>query len=379
MCVDNQVKVKKVGVVTMHKVLNYGSALQAYATQRALEKLGVDCEIIDYLFPNKSHRKKKKTIYAHLRHYASEVYTGFAQTRKQKYFNAFYEKYFKLSKQPYNSSAEIIANPPVYDVYIVGSDQTWSLHHTRGDKTFFLSFAPKGAKKISYASSFGPNSLDDEELQQIKNELKGFFALSVRERNGQKIIADLIQKEVPICLDPTLLLNQEEWAVLAETSSLKIHQPYALVYVLSYAYNPYPFVVDFISKVHQQTGLHIVLLAFDKFQKLETKNVTNLHDGVSPCDFLFLFQHAELVITTSFHGTAFALNFERPFYSILNDKPSSDDRMLSLLQEMGAEDRAIKCNSEISNISLGMDYTFISTKLQEKREDSIMYLKNDLL
>ncbi len=181
-----------------------------------------------------------------------------------------------------------------------------------------------------------------------------------------------------ICLDPTLLLNKEEWGKLAQKSTLKIKKPYVLVYMLTYAYNPYPFVVDFIKKVREKTGLHIVLLSFDKFQDLETKDVTYLHDGVSPCDFLSLFHNTELVITTSFHGTAFALNFERPFYSIINDKPTFDDRMLSLLQEVGAENRVIKCNSDISEISLNMNYAPIAKKLQEKRDDSIAYLKNNL-
>ena len=369
---------KKVGVITMHKVLNYGSALQAYATQYALEKLGVSCEIIDYIFPNKFHKKNKKTIYARLRHFASELYTGFARIRKQKYFKAFYKEYLKLSGRTYNSPMEIFSIPPIYDIYMVGSDQTWYVHDEEGDKVFFLSFAPKGAKKISYASSFGPVSAENKRLQQLKSELNDFSALSVRERNGQKIIADLIQKKACICLDPTLLLSKEEWGKLAMKSTLKIQKTYTLVYVVGY-YNPYPFAVDFIKKVYEQTGLHIVLLFFNKFQELGTKDITHLHNGVSPYDFLSLFQNAALVITTSFHGTAFALNFERPFYSIINDKPTSDDRMLSLLLEVGAENRAIKCNSEISDISLKMDYTPISTKLQEKREDSIMYLEKNLL
>ncbi|MDR1730367.1 MAG: polysaccharide pyruvyl transferase family protein [Prevotellaceae bacterium] len=369
---------KTVGIITMHKVLNYGSVLQAHATQQALEKLGVSCEIIDYIFPNKFHKKTTKTTIAHLRHFASELYTGFAQIRKQKYFNAFYREHLNLSKQTYNSPAEIFTASPIYDVYMVGSDQTWYVHDEEGDKVFFLSFAPKGAKKISYASSFGPVSTENKRLQELKNELNEFSALSVRERNGQKVIADLIQKKADICLDPTLLLNKEEWGKLAQKSTLKIKKAYVLVYILKYAYNPYPFVVNFIKKVREKTGLHIVLLSFEKFQELETKDITYLHDGVSPCDFLSLFQNASLIVTNSFHGTAFALNFERLFFSIINDKMSSDDRMFSLLQEVDAENQAIKCNSEISDISLEMDYEAVSKKLQEKRDSSIEYLRNNI-
>ncbi|MDR2963043.1 MAG: polysaccharide pyruvyl transferase family protein [Bacteroidales bacterium] len=367
---------KKVGIITMHKVFNHGSALQAYATQCVLKKLGVEAEIIDYIFPNKFH-KEKKSIKDVLHTFLSEIISGFPQKKQQKHFNIFYKKHFKLSKQTYNSPAEIHRNPPKYDIYMVGSDQTWCLLHNRGDKTFFLSFAPKGAKKISYASSFGPYSLCD--LQQIKNELHDFTALSVRERSGQNVIKELLQKDAQICLDPTLLLNNKEWSKLASQSQLQIKKPFVLVYILTYAYNPYPFVTQFIENAYKQTGLHLVLLHYSPSQPLSIKDVTSLNNGVSPCDFLYLFQNASLVITTSFHGTAFALNFERPFYSIINDKSTSDDRMLSLLQEVGAEDRAILCNSEISDISLTMDYTSISKKLEEKRKKSITYLSCNII
>lgn len=370
-------KKQKVGIITMHKVLNYGSALQAYATQRALEKLGVSCEIIDYIYPNEHHRKRK-SIVTELRMFLSALYSGGALKKKQKLFNAFFRDYFKLSERTYNSPKEILDNPPIYDTYLAGSDQIWNVCNTNFDKVFFLSFAPQGAKKISYASSFGKMVVRDDEMKQIASDLSNFFALSVRERNGQKIVADLTQKEATICLDPTLLLDKKEWGELAQQSNLKIDKPFVLVYILKYVYDPYPFVTELIKKIYEETGLHLVLLCFSPSQRLGIKDVTHLYDGVSPCDFLYLFQHASLVVTTSFHGTAFALNFERPFYSIINDKPSSDDRMYSLLQEVGAEDRAIKCNSDIPKMTLKMNYAPIIQKLKEKREESVTYLKSNI-
>jgi hypothetical protein len=369
---------KKVGIITMHKVLNYGSALQAYATQCVLESLGVSCEIIDYTYPNEYHRNRK-SIKAVLMSFLFELSSGFAQKRKQKLFNAFFKDYFKLSKHTYNNPTEILANPPVYDIYLAGSDQTWNVRYTKCDKVFFLSFAPKGAKKISYASSFGKIAAGDDYLKQLTGDLNDFSALSVRERNGQKIIENLIQKKAPICLDPTLLLSKSEWGRLALRSKLKINKPFALVYILKYVYDPYPFTSNFIRKVYEETGLHLVLLCFSASQRLGIKDATYLYDGVSPCDFLYLFQNASLIITTSFHGTAFALNFERPFYSIIDDKATPDDRIYSLLREVGAEGRAIKLNSEVSDISLEMDYVPVSVKLQEKIVFSKEYILEFIL
>ena len=374
---SNRSDTAKVGIITMHKVLNYGSALQAYATQYVLVKLGVSCEIIDYIYPNEYH-KKKRSIIAVLRSFLFELISGFAQKRKQKLFDTFFKDYFKLSERSYNSPAEIIANPPVYDTYLAGSDQIWNIRHTNCDKVFFLSFAPKDVKKISYASSFGKIAANDDFLKQITNDLTDFSALSVREQNGKQIIKNLIKKEAPVCLDPTLLLNKNEWGRLVQQSGLKIDKPFALVYILKYAYDPYPFATDFIRKVHEATGLHLVLLCFSASQRLGIKDATYLYDGVSPCDFLYLFKNASLVITTSFHGTAFALNFERPFYSILDDNVTFDDRIYSLLQEVGAEDRVVKLNSKVSDISTEMDYERISANLQEKRVDSFEYLRKNV-
>ncbi|MDR0232184.1 MAG: polysaccharide pyruvyl transferase family protein [Dysgonamonadaceae bacterium] len=370
---------KKVGILTMHKHKNYGSALQAYATQYVLEKLGVQCEIIDYIYPNGYHGQKK-SIKAKLKSFLLEIYSGFAHKKKGKQFNAFYKDYFKLSKNAYNSPAEILANPPAYNTYLVGSDQVWNVRYTKCDRTFFLSFAPKGTKKISYASSFGKIAADDDYLKQAVNDLKDFSAISVREKNAQKIIKNLLKKDVPTCIDPTLLLNKNEWEKLASQSKLKIDKPFALVYMLNYVYNPYPYANDFVRKVYEETGLHLVLLLYSVIEqpRLGTKDVTHLHDGIGPCDFLYLFQNASLVITSSFHGTAFALNFEKPFYSLIDNETTLDDRVYSLMQEVGTENRAVKLNSPILNISTEMDYTLISKKIEEKRLFAKKYLKENI-
>ena len=368
---------KKVGVLTMHKVLNYGSALQAYATQYVIEKLGASCEIIDYIYPNNFH-KKKRSISAVLKFFLSELNSGFAQKKKQKLFNAFLKDYFKLSECVYKNPLEICVNPPVYDTYLAGSDQIWNINNTNCDKVFFLSFAPKNAKKISYASSFGKIAADDDQLKLIFEDLNKLSKVSVRERNGQKIVENLTQKVATICLDPTLLLDKNEWGKLALRSQLKINKPFVLVYILKYIYNPYPFATDFIKKIYEVTGLHLVLLCFAPSQQLGIKDVTYLYDGISPCDFLYLFQNASLVVTTSFHGTAFALNFERPFYSIINRETNSDDRILSLLSIVGAENRAIVLNSSFDDLSLDIDFSQIRMSLKNNRDISIQYLVNNI-
>lgn len=363
----------------MHKVLNYGSALQAYATQKTVEQLGYHCELIDYIYPNKYHKQNhKESALVLLKRFALHLSLGFPYRKKRKKFEKFRNNYFQLSQTTYNSLEEIAVNSPLYDIYMVGSDQVWNPKHIGNDTTFLLSFATNEQKKISYASSFAQANIEKKYRDLYSGYLSEFESISVREANGQKIIKEWLNKDVPVCLDPTLLLNKEDYLPIAGDSALKIGKPFVLVYILQYAYNPYPYAAEFVKQVHRETGLHVVLLDFTAKEKLGIKNVTNLHDAVGPSEFLYLFMNASLVITTSFHGTAFALNFEKPLYAIINDKATSDDRMLNLLTLVGAENRAIKKNAHIDKIDLNMNYAEISPRLNMLCQKSVDYLQDSL-
>jgi len=372
---------KKVGVLTMHKVLNYGSALQAYATQRIIEELGYECELIDYIYPNKYHKGKYKySLKNKLLTFFLNLYLKFPNRKKDKLFIKFYNQHFKLSNSTYFSPSQIFSNPPAYDIYVVGSDQVWNSKYILDDTTFLLSFVDNN-KKISYASSFAQSELEKKYANKCVLYLSKFDAISVRELGAKKIIKDILKYDAPICLDPTLLLNKRRWdELICTNSTLNIGKPYILVYILKYAYNPYPYVTNLIKNIYKETGLHLVLLCFSFMEKLDIENITNLHDAVGPSEFIYLFKNAEFVITTSFHGTAFALNFEKPFYSIIDNtiQINSDDRIYSLLEQVGANERAIKLGCNVEKVDLFMDYSEISPKLDELRQESVNYLKNAL-
>ena len=370
---------KSVGILTMHKVINYGSALQAYATQQTIEKLGYKAELIDYIYPNVQHKKKhRKNRIKQVLQFFLHLLQGFPYKHKLESFQRFWEHNFKLSTQTYNSSKELADNPPTYDIYVAGSDQIWNPRHIVGDSTFLLSFVPEGKKCISYASSFAQSSIDEDSSLSVSKNLKRLSTISVREKNGAKIIKELLNREANVCLDPTLLLKQEDYSFLEKQSSIHIDEPYILVYILQYAYNPYPYATQFIKEAHKQTGMKVVCLDFSAKQRLGIKNMTHLHDSVGPNEFVYLFTHAAMVITTSFHGTAFALNFGKSVYSLVNDKSTSDDRMKSLLDLCGVSERAIRMNSDMPKFTTSIDKVLISQNLGELREESMNYLKENL-
>lgn len=354
----------------MHRVYNYGSILQAYATQAILTSLGYQCKIIDYQYPNKIHPKDKVSLFMRYGKCILQIMQGFPEKRKQNKFKKFYKKYLNLTMY-YPTKKALERNPPEADIYIVGSDQTWNTRHIGNDTTFLLSFVPKRKQKMSFSSSAARLDLEDKFIDVFKRNLNTFSAISVRETNTQTLIKKLLNKDVPITLDPTLLLDSEKWSFLAKNATVKIKKPYILVYILKYSFYPYPLATQVIEKVYEETKYHVVCLRYSVRERLRIKDVEYLNESVSPEDFVYLFQHASFVITSSFHGTAFSLVFNKPFYSIVNPA-ISDDRILSLLNKLGIKERGI---ADINNsIELAMDYTLVNRRLEEEKQKTIKYL-----
>lgn len=369
---------KTVGILTMHRVLNYGSALQAWATQEVIKRLGYEVKVIDYIFPNEYHRQfaTRVPIVINIARFLRNLRYGYPMKKKQHAFELFRKSYMQLS-QTYKTKEELKCNPPVFDIYVAGSDQIWNPDGHHGDMTFFLDFLPQTARRISYASSFAQKAIK-RNRGDIKSCLDKFYAISVREQNGKKIVKELIHREAMICCDPTLLLEKKDYAAIEKYVTVKIEKPFILVYILNYAFNPYPYATEFIKEAYRQTSFHVVCLDFSSRQHLGIRNCTNLHDSVSPSDFVWLFSNAEMVITSSFHGTAFALNFERPFYSIVNKDSSEDDRITSLLKECRAEYHIFKKGDSFPDFKQSQNFEESTRMIQNHRKNSIDYLRNNL-
>ena len=158
--------IMKIGIITMHKVMNYGSALQAYALQAAIKKLGYDSESIDYIYPNKPVRK---TLIFRIRHWLLNLLTGFPALKKENKYKDFYKKYFSCSSQKYFSPSSLHNETFNYDLFLTGSDQVWNPNCVRNDKSFMLDFIPQGKHKVAYAASFTKSSLPAELIPDYKN------------------------------------------------------------------------------------------------------------------------------------------------------------------------------------------------------------------
>lgn len=358
----------------MHKVLNYGSALQAYALQKVLEDMGHDVEIIDYVYPNEYHKQfqAKPPIWRNILSSLINYIKGNSNNSRQILFDEFYSKHFNLSKT-YNSPVELCNNPPVYDIYLTGSDQVWNPNSIHEDTSFMLSFTDSN-NKIAFSASFSTSVLPKMYRDLYATELKKYSHIYMREESGCRLVKELTGKESQVVLDPTLLLDKNQWLDLARHSTKVFDKPYILVYILGYSFKCYPYIYDFVKFVQRKTGKALIILNMSNRYAIRLNNKIIITDA-SVYDFIKLFAEADMVVTDSFHGTAFSLNFGVPFYSVVNDKVNNDSRILNLLSLTGETHRAITHMSDFTKLKI-QDIPSGNDRLNIIRQRSLDILKN---
>lgn len=360
----------KIGIITMHKVLNFGSALQAYALQRVLGNNGYDSEIIDYDFPPRSPFLDRFNTTVRFWIYQLRTNTFFEKSKKR-YFKHFYKRFFRLSLKKYNKQTIARVND-IYDAFITGSDQVWNPTMIKDDTTFLLSFAADDKPKSSYASSFAISSIPDVYKSVYKQYLSRYNSITVRETSGVDIVKGLIGVKPELVLDPTLLLTSCDYRELSSRSNLHIKGPYILVYMLTYMYNPFPEVNNIVRMVHERIGGKVVYLGSGKFSAYSEDCICV--ENLGPCEFVSLIEEASFVITSSFHGTAFASIFNKPLISTVKSLNDTDGRMPTLLSLIGGECSLVEYKAtdiDLSNIGL---YKCSKEKLNKQREKSISIL-----
>lgn len=370
---------KTIGIITIHKIYNYGSAFQAYALQHVCEEMGFKVEIIDYKFPNEFHADNKyKTQGDTQPNEPKWIKLLFAKAlmRQHKGIDAFVKSYQHLSSKAFSSPDELKAQAPAYDVYITGSDQLWNPRFCNGDPAFMLHFAPDNALKISYAASIGANAIPDELNLRYKELLSRYAHIAVRENSGKQIIKDITGKYADVVLDPTLLLNKDEWNRIAAPKR-QFNKNYILCYYLNYTFNSFPYVDQLADYMQKQTGYEIVRVSRPPHQLFIPH--THFRVGATPEEFLALVRDAEMVLTTSFHGTAFAVNYGKSVFTVVKDRNASDSRQVSLMENLGLEKQILSITDAFpSKDRFCYNVEREQKRLKVLRQQSLNYLKNAL-
>lgn len=362
----------KVTVITRHAITNYGSLLQTVATQQVIESFGHSCEIIDYVRADELYSQHEKTILKRKAKWNNNVlkrivYLMIRQPESivaGKKFEKFQSEYLHLTKR-YTSLEQLETDIPLADVYMTGSDQVWGpVENGEYDSSYCLSFVPDNKKKIAYAASFGKTKLNDELCTYYKKWLSEYACIAVREDSALKLLED-IELQASQVLDPTLLLDFQYWKKYLKPIK---HKRYVLVYQV---HND-KTLGEYAQKVAKDKGLELIRLSVAFHQIVRPGKFVYLPEVG---EFLSYIRDAECMITDSFHGTAFAINFNTPFVEVL---PNNDTgtRNMSILNLTGLSDRILKDVNDIELASQNVDFSFANKILEEKRIESIRIFRN---
>ena len=358
-------------VITRHAPSNYGSLLQSIATVTILERLGHTCEIIDYIRDDEHGLKAVTTVLDGKQGWNGNLLKKLAyialrypeEKRAEMKFSRMRKKYLKLTGRcrTHEELKQLDA-----DVFMTGSDQVWGpTLNGHYDEAYFLSFV-KDKPKIAYAASFGRTEFTPATLSEYKKMLSDYTGIAVRENSAVDLLA---QMNIPCAgqvLDPTLLLTGEEWGKWIEKD---VQGKYVLVYQL----HNNPALSDYAVRFARHVGLPLYRVSPTFHQCRRGGKFVYLPDL---SEFLSYIKHSTYFITDSFHGTAFALNFNRQFIEILpNNKTGS--RNQSILQLTGLQDRIVTDYNDFSISNKKIDYESVNAVLRNEREKS-MSIMHDL-
>lgn len=382
---------KKIGICACYNTKNYGSMLQSLATGKKIKDLGYDYEFIRYTrkptidlvirsigrIPERVHgkivnieRKKKLKKYP-------EAAQGIA--KRNRCFDTFMNQTFTSMSPRYDTMPELKKAAVDYSAVLVGSDQLW---RPEGYTTGFynLMFVPDNVPKIAYATSFGVSQIPESKKKIAKQFLSRMDYISVRELRASEMIKELIDRDVPTVVDPTLLFTGEEWNSIIPQEKI-IDEKYIFCYLLG----SNPQHREWVNELKKITGYKIVTIPFlDEFVESDmTFGDYQIFDA-GPAEFVNLIRNAEYVCTDSFHGSVFSILNHKQFVTFNRfsneSKNSRNSRIESLLTQTGLQ----KCRMTSSDqhiyevIEQKIDYDLVEKKLTEMRAKSVNYLENAL-
>lgn len=365
---------KKIGVITVHKNVNYGANLQAFASCKYLNKLGYDCSLIDYTLPeheksthlfswlkqswdgepNKSLQRKVKLAVA-------LAMSAPWKHKRLKAFSVFRKKYIKTT--PFCENLQEIAALGL-DTMVCGSDQIWNPTITNGVQPIFFGEVNGIEKRISYAASVGKDKFDKEDEEKIKELVCQLDYCSVREENTAEYISSFTNKTIETVCDPVFLLDLEDYKSV--TSRRLIKKEYVFLY--SVVHNE--CLTEIAKDYAEKHGLELIEICASKDKNATHKQITSY----GPSEFLSCLQYAKTVFTNSFHGTAFSLIFEKDFYIV--DNKAGGSRITNLLSKVGLLERLI--SKTIEKDFVPINYIIVKELLQEYVSASKTFLENAL-
>lgn len=364
----------KIGILTQPVIHNYGGSLQNYALQNTLKKLGHDPYTINWGISESWAKWIIRFLLAKARgnQVPKNPFTIFSYER---YFRNFHKSYIIRTNPmgPLNTK-KIIKNS--FDAYIVGSDQVWRKAYNPNIKHMFLDFVPDEAIKIAYAASIGIDAWDYSEdlTSSCISLVNRFKAISVREDTAIQLLRDNLNAKSELVLDPTLLMSLEDYEL-----DLKLRPQTDTNCIAVYILDMTEKKRKLLKEISELCKCKIDIIGNPEFYGNFEKRSSIQYP--SPQDWLCAIRDAQYVITDSFHGTAFSINFHKNFITLGNPE-RGNTRFDSLLNVFGLENRLVNIGEKSSDIfsimSQEIDWNSIDSIRSKFKEKSINFLKNNL-
>lgn len=365
----------KVSLVTIFDNPNFGTYLQALALSKILERLGATVEIVNYWREFNIYHKNlnpfRPGFISRLVRLIRNV--GIIMVRKRQH--RYIEKEVELT-QRYTSYKQLKKNPPQADIYLTGSDQVWNTRHNHGiDKAYYLGFAPMGKRKCAYGASIGMHEIETKFKEETALLLLQYDFISVRESSNVELLLGIGIGPVEMVLDPTLLFNRADWKNYVK-EKLRPEEKYLLVYSVESA-TQRELIAEIAGRVSKEKKLKKICISYggrgsripccDKYYYYSTLE-----------RFLTLFYYADFVVVSSFHGTAFSINMNKPFITVAPERFSS--RVDGLLQLIDLKERKVSKMEEFKHSLLAVpNYVEINKILDTERQRSILLIKERIL
>lgn len=366
---------KRVGILSCNiyaNFTNYGSALQTFALQTAIGRQpGFEPVVMDYC-PRTMLDKDILNPFKHMwdqdpvaRRMCELTLPAIKENNDK--FNEFYRRNFHLSARKYRpESLNYARRAEQLDGYVVGSDTVFCLEEFDLDDGYFANLPSMQGHAVSYAASFGDSHFTEESYARLNPLLRNFNALGIRENQFIPYVREQVQTEVARTIDPTLLLQAEDY------DSITAPRIYERPYILMYARRYNPKMEAYVRRMAAENGWRVVEISLRATNAEEFGHTMRYDAGVE--EFLSLVKHAEMVVTNSFHGMIFAVQFRRPFISFSRDQ--CDNKISELLALFGITDRLFVDGTEPEPAPV--DYAAVHNRIGAERVRSLEFLNRAL-
>lgn len=362
----------KIGILTYHRSHNYGALLQAVALREVLMRQGAQVFYVDY-WPE-YHKDMYRLFnqgnfwsvgtYQKIKYLISLALRSDKILLRRKRFSSFIAKYIQPYCRPLSSEMDYI---------VFGSDQIWRKQSGLGDKlnpVYFGEWDFGKAQLVSYAASMGIIKLNDSDRSDIKRWLNSFKGVSVREESLKKELENIGIKDVSLTLDPTLLLNKEEWVkILSIKDKDSEKQPYVVVYDLMRG----SFAMEAIKKFATDHGYEVRVLTGSVEGYMPQKGYAKT---AGPKEMVKIIAQSECVFTSSFHGLVFSIIFNKPFYAAFKQNAGRAESLLSII---GHQERLLSSGISVIPNLKEIDYDKVNERLGNLREHSLNFIKRTIL